>query len=447
MYKAKILVRPSVFLCISLLGPIPLSGQNWSERLPFSHTYDLSNVRILTIAADDFNYEETIETSNLWRTFGAAVDYAGPEKTLTGELPEFLPPAGTADKRPSLAVDVLLSTVDVSAYDIIYLAGGEGITVLLKEHRAELQRLVDESVRQGKLVGAMCHAPLALSASGSIKGRRVTANGREERRVLTSAGAIVTDDVCVCDGPFLTGQWPFLQTFALTVAERKQFPDGGGPLERFMARRSSMEKLLDDIRSTPALAPFPVGADTLEIILRSALKTPPLEMTMKPSAPFRLIALTSKEAKTSVGMKVFEQSKNYFVSRGAPELAIREMILARFATPPVLYVAVVDPSMADTVGHRTMIDALQNCAVHYGSSRENIILSARSMGLGIALLGYPRFLAAGQEIGKVLNLPSSARILDMFAIGYPIMHGLPPLSRPSTDIIFLERWGVTKEKH
>lgn len=103
-------------------------------------------------------------------------------------------------------------------------------------------------------MSAICHGPLALAASTAIKGKRLTVQGTTERETLERAGAVVVSEAAVVDGGLVTGQWPHLEEFAVTLAERVQYPGGGGPREKALAARSPVERALDDLRDTHCAA-------------------------------------------------------------------------------------------------------------------------------------------------------------------------------------------------
>lgn len=236
-----------VTACISTAQePVP-----WHRQPHLKAAYDLSKTKILVVAANGFNPAETLQMAECWKQWGAQVEFAGPERTLTGDT-EGLAPGNTP---PTLRVDYLLSEVDPSRYDVLFIAGGEGIPNLLAKNREQLARLIDGVYGRGKVVSAICHGPMALSASTAVKGKRLTAQGDPQRRALEEAGAVLVNEIAVVDGHLVTGQWPHMETFAITLAERVQFPSGGGPYEKMMAARTPLERAVDDLRNSYRFEP------------------------------------------------------------------------------------------------------------------------------------------------------------------------------------------------
>ncbi|MDT8337596.1 MAG: DJ-1/PfpI family protein [Sulfurimonas sp.] len=61
-----------------------------------------------------------------------------------------------------------MADVDVSSLDMIVLPGGWGGTVALRDD-ANVQRILKEMDAEGKNIGAICAAPLALHTAGVLK--------------------------------------------------------------------------------------------------------------------------------------------------------------------------------------------------------------------------------------------------------------------------------------
>lgn len=400
------------------------------EELPFRFAYDLSRFRILTIAAEGFNHEETVELSGLWRAMGARVDFSGAKKELAGEK------GGPGDARqhgaqpPLLKVDSLFSKTDVSRYDLIYIAGGDGIARLVREHGPALRTLL-ANAHQGKAhVAAICHASMALSLSPGIKGSRVTGNGDEELDALTRAGAVVVDEVFVRDGAFLTGQYPFLRTFALQVAEALQFPQGNGPLQAFLAERTPLQKALADLRSSQEISGQPIPQEQVEAVLRSAYQTIVLRPWGNYPPLFKLVRIRDEETKQAIAGVVEEQLKGKYLAQFGSEERIHEHVRKCFQVPPEMFFVFLDTRATGPEGSPFREIAFRAAVSRYGAALENIALTARSLGLGVGLLGFPPLLQAAEKAARdVLGIPESMAFLDLFVLGYPLRNNPPAIEK------------------
>ncbi len=440
-----LLAMMSLALIFLALG---VRAQAWAEKLPFDYSYRLTGLRILTVASDMFNYEETVVMSEYWRRMGAQVDYAGPERIVKGEEPE-APPAGSSRSKPlELTVDKLLAEVDVSQYDLIYFAGGEGIGTMVREHGDAVRRIIDGALQKNKSVAALCHAPMVLSVSGSIKGRRVTANGAAETKALRDAGAVVVDEVFAADGPFLTGQWPFLQTFAVNVAEKFQFPGGDGPYAKYLAGRSIQERSFDGLRNSYRLSGRAVDEKAINRILQSAFKIILVQPWGNFPVEFRIVKVTDPEVKKALAKAVGDEIKSKAPETSGSPQAVDQITEMCFVTPPVVCFAFVDLGPIAGGNARVREMNLYTSIVRYGSALENIALTARSSGLGIAMLAYPRFLEFGEQaVKESLAVPESVVLVDMFALGYPEYSNPPALSRDIAEMIMNNRWNAGIDKN
>ena len=93
-----------------------------------------------------------------------------------------------------------INDVDVSSLDMIVLPGGWGGTVALRDD-ANVQRILKEMDAQGKNIGAICAAPLALHAAGVLKHNytcyptieeQIREEGFSDREMVVSDGNVMT---------------------------------------------------------------------------------------------------------------------------------------------------------------------------------------------------------------------------------------------------------------
>lgn len=104
-----------------------------------------------------------------------------------------------------LTCDLTLAEADLDSYDMLVLPGGMPGTKNLAACEP-LMAKVDEFVRTGRQVAAICAAPaLTLAARGLLEGRRATSNPNFQH-VLAENGATVVDEPVVVDGNLTTSQ-------------------------------------------------------------------------------------------------------------------------------------------------------------------------------------------------------------------------------------------------
>ncbi len=107
----------------------------------------------------------------------------------------------------TMAADMLLVDVDASLYSGVILPGGQA-SWTLRDTPAVL-KLVREMNAAGKLVAAICAAPMALARAGVLTGRRATCYPAAEVEETVRAAA---EELCtapaVTDGNIITGRGP-----------------------------------------------------------------------------------------------------------------------------------------------------------------------------------------------------------------------------------------------
>lgn len=108
----------------------------------------------------------------------------------------------------ALTTDSMLDKLHADKLDALILPGGAGAQIL--RDTPEVIHLVKKMHAAGKLVAAICAAPIVLAKAGLVKDKRVTSYPAPDvYRELTEAGAhIVKDENVVLEGNMLTANGP-----------------------------------------------------------------------------------------------------------------------------------------------------------------------------------------------------------------------------------------------
>ena len=108
----------------------------------------------------------------------------------------------------TVSTDTMLDKLHADKLDALILPGGAGSWVL--RDTPEVIHLVKKMHEEGKLVAAICAAPILLDKAGLVRDRNVTAYPAQDvYRELNEAGAhIVKDENVVLDGNMLTANGP-----------------------------------------------------------------------------------------------------------------------------------------------------------------------------------------------------------------------------------------------
>jgi protease I len=179
------------------------------------------------IAADGF--EEIELTGPVWyfKQLGARVDIVAPKfnpaPTRYGlSYPEmskthimaiqYLQPVGW------IKFDRTADQAKVSDYDAVFIPGGAWNPDNLRYDK-DVIKFIQDFNKSGKLIAAICHAPVVLASADILKGKKLT--GYWNIQVdLKNAGGTVSDEPVVTDGNIITSRHPIdVADFSRAVEE------------------------------------------------------------------------------------------------------------------------------------------------------------------------------------------------------------------------------------
>lgn len=133
--------------------------------------------------------------------------------------------AGTieASRGVKLVPDTTWGEINPSDFDVLILPGGFGGTVALSEH-AGVQQALRDFAAEGKWVGAICAAALALHAAGILEGKRFTCYPGVEAKLPSNVQPV--NEIVVVDDHLITSQGPGTAfEFALKLIEECGSPN------------------------------------------------------------------------------------------------------------------------------------------------------------------------------------------------------------------------------
>jgi len=101
-------------------------------------------------------------------------------------------------------VDLTLDSVKVEDYDAVLFIGGPGCYDYYDDPTAH--KIAQDTVKEGKILGAICAAPGILANAGVLAGKKVTMF--EDTGVLKQSGATYTGKGVEVDGKIITATGP-----------------------------------------------------------------------------------------------------------------------------------------------------------------------------------------------------------------------------------------------
>lgn len=112
--------------------------------------------------------------------------------------------------------DILFEEADFSQADALVLPGGMPGSSNLNAHEPLKESLLNQH-RSGKIIAAICAAPLVLGGLGLLKEKKATCYPGFEQRLI---GATTSGQATETDGNIITGKGPgFVYDFGLAIIE------------------------------------------------------------------------------------------------------------------------------------------------------------------------------------------------------------------------------------
>ena len=149
---------------------------------------------VMIIAPQNFRDEELFEPKQILTEKGAEVKVASASLEIAGGM------LG-AEIQP----DMLISDIEPDQWDAIILIGGTGASRYWED--LSIHSMLNEAVKQNKIVGAICIAPVTLANAGILSGKRATVS-ISEREKLADKGAECTFKDVQRDGNIITASGP-----------------------------------------------------------------------------------------------------------------------------------------------------------------------------------------------------------------------------------------------
>jgi protease I len=161
---------------------------------------------VMVIAPQNFRDEELLQPKKVLTEKGAEVMVACASLEMAkGML--------GAEVKP----DMLASEIKPEDWDAIILVGGTGATYYFEDPL--VHSMLNEALKQDKIVGAICIAPVTLANAGILSGKKATVYSSEVQR-LKDKGAECTGKDVERDGKIITASGPqAAQEFGNAIAQ------------------------------------------------------------------------------------------------------------------------------------------------------------------------------------------------------------------------------------
>lgn len=137
--------------------------------------------RVLCILEKGFEEIETVTPVDLLRRAGVEVVMAGVSSAMV-----------TGRSGISIKADAMLAEMDLGNFDVLFLPGGPAVMELRKN--SQLLDLIQQYAAKGKIIAAICAAPLLLKDAGVLEGKIFTAHFSAQAELPSTTGEGVVED-------------------------------------------------------------------------------------------------------------------------------------------------------------------------------------------------------------------------------------------------------------
>ena len=149
---------------------------------------------VMVIAKKNFQDKELFEPKEIIEKAGGEVTVASSSlKEAKGMLGKTFKP------------DILLENVKADEFDAVVFVGGTGASEYWNDSKAHF--VAKSAVEKGKLVCAICIAPVTLANAGLLEGKKATV-WKSEAGKIKKQGATYTGAKVQIDGKFITANGP-----------------------------------------------------------------------------------------------------------------------------------------------------------------------------------------------------------------------------------------------
>jgi putative intracellular protease/amidase len=221
----------SIIILIILIFPNIISLAGYDPYQPELSPHPMLGVNVLVLVATSFSYNEYIPTREKLELFGCDVKMVGPTETVWGEDGQYH------------TMDYLITEVDVSNFDCVFIPGGSSPSYLVGI--PEALTLVQEAYSEGLVLAAICHAPMVLASADIISGHNISGN-TDIQPNIEAAGATFVYGGVIISGPFVTADYNLAEIFHVGIVQALGYYESDPPELLFISAET--ENLGDKIK-------------------------------------------------------------------------------------------------------------------------------------------------------------------------------------------------------
>lgn len=170
------------------------------------------NMKKILLLVGDFTEDyEAILPFQLLQTVGYKVDAVCPDKKdgdiVKTAIHDFVGDQTYSEKQGhNFMINKTFDEINVEEYDGLYISGGRSPEYLRLNDK--VIEIVKYFLKENKPLGAVCHGPQILVATGMLEGRKLTAYPTVKPEIIAAGGEFVDveGDTAIIDGNLVTSQ-------------------------------------------------------------------------------------------------------------------------------------------------------------------------------------------------------------------------------------------------
>lgn len=256
-----------------------------------------------------------------------------------------------------------------------------------------------------------------------------------ERELLIKAGAVVKSDVVMSDKNIITGRFPFSETFINTVAEKLVYPNNDGPFRKMIMNKNKFLSLIENTANTQIFSQKKISEDTLDLIIRAGSKAVISEFYSY-NKNLKLICIKDSSIIKDFKEILIKENTSNFKNRPNPEEASKNYFNFMLNQASAIILSCNNYPETDPITDPE--NYLQNkfkYISYNGAVCQNILIAAKSLGVGAKLISANWFLPIESYLKEHLDIPNNYSIVNVIALGYSEFDFVPVVTRPLDEFV------------
>lgn len=418
-------------LLVLLLMNCFTNAQVIIENSGCNYDFDLTGIKIAIIFTDDVEYNEATVIPAYWNKWGAEIIYVGTSDIISSHSIG-LGESGFSMTEHEIKADMLLNDFNPANVDVVYFPGGSSPSNLLKNNFDKINNITQYADSTNKFIAGFCHGPQILIDTRVIHGKKITGEVNDED--IINAGGIPIHSKAAADGNIITGNFPYLESFAITFAKH---------INPANILRDNNDAYFENLDFTIATAEHfetkPVHESLIKKIVQAASLTV-YDFTINAYKPWQVVAVINSEVNHEM-QNIFRSAiGKFYADHGISEDRRKRYIDTHIPAPVYLVVTIKNKLYDPRLGEYSLDESINSkmLAVSAGAFINDLRVAADKLGLGTNMVNGMPVLLAESEIRNMLDISGEYFIAGVVALGYTQQCNYPQPIRPGNENVIIK---------